>query len=384
MSEVGRPRPTEARTNVLVLISGMGLGGAETVIRHLVESIDASRFNVTIGCVKRLGPVGRELARTGGDIICLSDPEKPGTDYLTSLKLRELVRSRGFQIVHTHSTEALVDAALCRVLVPGLRVIHTFHFGNYPHLRPRLKWMERIFSKLANRLVAVGQVQRSQIKSVYGLRDDRIGMVWNGVIPRTRPPGDSGFRDRLGVGDRLIIGTVATLIEQKGLRDLIAVADQLRDRQDEVRFVIVGEGRLRAELEALRHERGLDDMVIFTGWVPSAADVAVPAFDVFFQPSLWEAMSVAVLEAMTARKPVVATRVGENTHIVDDGVDGLLVDAGDIGGMATALRRLIDDPDLRGRLGCAAAEKVARQFTVAHMTRAYEQLYLDTLGRPSR
>ena len=66
-------------------------------------------------------------------------------------------------------------------------------------------------------------------------------------------------------------------------------------------------------------------MVVLAGWVPSAADVAVPAFDVFFQPSLWEAMSVAVLEAMAAGKPVVVTRVGENPHVIEDGVDGLLV-----------------------------------------------------------
>jgi glycosyltransferase involved in cell wall biosynthesis len=115
--------------------------------------------------------------------------------------------------------------------------------------------------------------------------------------------------------------------------------------------------------------------------VPSAAEVAVPTFDIFFQPSLWEAMSVAVLEAMAAGKPVVATRVGENPHIIDDGVDGMLANTGDIEGMAGALGRLIDSPDLRRRLGEAGAAKVARQFTVAHMSQGYEQMYLDVMGR---
>ena len=109
------------------------------------------------------------------------------------------------------------------------------------------------------------------------------------------------------------------------------------------------------------------------------AEVAVPVFDVFFQPSLWEAMSVAILEAMAAGKPVVATRVGENPRVIADGVDGLLVDAKDVDGMAATLRRVIDDAELRRRLGSAAAAKVANQFTMTHMSRSYEKVYVELL-----
>jgi glycosyltransferase involved in cell wall biosynthesis len=90
-------------------------------------------------------------------------------------------------------------------------------------------------------------------------------------------------------------------------------------------------------------------------------------------------MSVAILEAMAAGKPVVATRVGENPRVIADGVDGVLVNAKDIDGMAAALRRVIDDADLRRRLGTAGATKVANQFTIAHMSRAYEKVYLELL-----
>ncbi len=183
------------------------------------------------------------------------------------------------------------------------------------------------------------------------------------------------FRARVGGENRILVGTIATLIEQKGLRDLLAVARRFRDAGDHVRFVVVGEGYLRPELEATRRELGLDDTVVFTGWVPNAAESTLPDLDVFFQPSLWEAMSVVVLEAMAAGKPIVATRVGETPEILEDGVDALLVERGDIGGMAAALGRLIDDPCLRSRLGRAARQK-AERFTVANMTRAYERVYL--------
>ncbi len=362
------------RVNLMMLSAGLGLGGAETVIRHLAQAIDPQRFNVTIGCIKGLGVVGRQLADEGVDIVSLADPGSQKVDYFTSIKLRRLIRDRGIQLVHTHTPDGLADAAVCKLVMPGLKVIHTFHFGNYPHTGRRLLWMERVFSRVVDRLVAVGDVQRGQIRQVFGLRDSQIDMIWNGVMPASTTTG-ADFRAKVGANDRLVIGTVATLIEQKGLRDLLAVAAQLRRQTDNACFVIVGDGHLRLELERLRHELGLDDTVIFAGWVPDAASVALPAFDIFFQPSHWEAMSVAVLEAMAARKPVVATRVGENPRILADGVDGLLVDAKDIGGMAATLGRLAADADLRGRLGAAAAEKVARQFTVSQMARTYEQLY---------
>jgi glycosyltransferase involved in cell wall biosynthesis len=173
---------------------------------------------------------------------------------------------------------------------------------------------------------------------------------------------------------------MASLIEQKGLPDLIAVAARFRQRRDDLCFVVVGEGHMRAELERLRCEHDLDDMLVFTGWVPNAVEAALPAFDVFFQPSLWEAMSIALLEAMAAAKPIVATRVGEAPFVLEDGVNALLVNANDIDGMTLALTRVIDDGNLRRVFGCAARRTVNEHFTVAAMTREYEEIYLTACG----
>jgi glycosyltransferase involved in cell wall biosynthesis len=206
--------------------------------------------------------------------------------------------------------------------------------------------------------------------------------VWNGVNPVPAAV-DPSFRTSVGADGRLLVGTVATLIEQKGLRDLLAVAQRCRDAGAAIQFVLVGEGMLRPELERFRHDMGLDDTVTFTGWVQDAASRALPAFDVFFQPSHWEAMSIAILEAMAAGKAIVATRVGDNGHVLEDGVTGLLANPRDIEGMSTALIRLADDPALRERLGEAAARKFAERFTLDHMTRAYENIYREVLGLPA-
>jgi glycosyltransferase involved in cell wall biosynthesis len=365
---------------VLQVTTGLGFGGAEIVVRDLARALDRDRFEVSVCCLKELGPVGEAMAREGLDVVALQNGASAKVDYFTFLKLRRLIRARHIDVVHSHTAYAMVDACLCKFLVPGLRVVHTFHFGNYPITNRTVLRTERLCSGVADRLIAVSNVQREQVRSVYHLPPDRISTVWNGVN-LARPCPDRGFRARIGAGDRLLVGTIATLIEQKGLHDLLRVAARCRDAGDNVHFVVVGDGRLRSDLESARNALGLDDRVTFTGWVENASGVALPVFDVYLQPSLWEAMSIAILEAMAAGKPVIATRVGETPHMIRDRVSGLLTDVGDVDAMAAAIRQLASQPAWRHRLGEAAARTVKERFSLQHMVAAYESLYLEMVGR---
>ncbi len=366
----------DRRIGVLILASSLCIGGAETVIRHLATTIDPARFRVLVRFTKKAGEIGAELEAAGLDVARLEGVKPGEVDYLTSFKLARAIRAARIDVVHTHTPDGLVDAALCRLRMRRPRVVHTFHFGNYPHVRPRVLWMERLGGRIVDRLLAVGDVQREQICKVHGFRDGAIGTVWNGVHV-TRPAGDPGFRDRIGARGKLLIGTIATLIPQKGLPDLMRTARLVRDAGVDATFVVCGEGRMRAELEQLRRELGLETTVALPGWVTNAADTALPMFDIFFQPSLWEAMSVVTLEAMAAAKPVVVTAVGEAPRFVEHRVDGLVVPPADVGAMAEALLSLARDPAARDRIGQAARRKVEAQFTVGHMTRAYERIYAE-------
>lgn len=369
---------SEHKRNLLIVASSLFIGGAETVMSCLARTIDRRKFNVTVCYLKHRGQVGDELFRDGIDIVGLPKRNPADAGYLSFVKLLKVIRDKRIQLLHTHTYHSLVDSCLCKMLMPRLRVIHTFHFGNYPHMAPRVMWAERIFSRFADQLIAVGEVQRRQIQAVYGFSDRQIRTVWNGVAIRGSS-GDPGFRRKVGAENCVLVGTIATLIEQKGLSDLLDVAKAIRDSGRKAIFVIVGEGVLREELEAKRRALGLEETVVLTGWVTNAADVALPTFDIFFQPSLWEAMSMVILEAMVAKKAIVATRVGENSQIIEDEVDGLLVRPRERGEMTAALIRLIDDAALRVRLGAAARLKAEQKFTVAHMTKAYEAIYSDLM-----
>jgi glycosyltransferase involved in cell wall biosynthesis len=239
--------------------------------------------------------------------------------------------------------------------------------------------MEGIGARLADKLVAVGWEQRRQIQSSYRLAEHRIGVVWNGIALRPVPT-DQSFRAQLGTGDRLLVGTIAKLIEQKGLDDLLGVARRCKDADLRIQFVIIGGGPLRQQLEQRQRELDLSDTVVFAGWVPDAASKALPAFDVFFQPSRWEAMSIAVLEAMAAAKAIVATKVGDNPRVLQDGLSGLLVSPSDIDDMVRALTSLTNRK-LRQDLGRAARQHFEQRFTLDHMVRGYEEAYHGLVAR---
>jgi glycosyltransferase involved in cell wall biosynthesis len=368
------------RLKIMLAIDGLGLGGAEMVVRDLAHGLDRDQFDVCICCTKGVGgPVGQELIREGFDLFVLPGQREGHADYLTALKFRRAIKDRRVDIVHTHAASALLDAGLTRLTMPRLRVVHTFHFGNYPYQVWRHHVMESLCARAVDELIAVGWEQRRRIQEAYGLPDSRIRVIWNGVAS-AQPAPDQSFRTDVGSGDRLLIGTIAKLIEQKGLDDLLAVARRCREACYPVQFVIVGDGPLRPVLEQRRRELGLEDTVVITGWIANAAVQALPAFDVFFQSSRWEAMSIAVLEAMAAGKAIVATRVGDNQHMIEHGVNGLLVQSGDVDSMVEALVRVFDR-ETRGRLGRMAHIAYEQQFTLAKMIQGYENVYRELVAR---
>ena len=182
--------------------------------------------------------------------------------------------------------------------------------------------------------------------------------------------------ERFASGKRLfdpdgpLVGNVARLAEQKGQRTLLEAAAELPG----VKFAIVGEGELRGELERRTDELGLHDRVLFTGARDDVPDL-LATFDVFAFPSLFEGLCLAVIEAQAAGVPVVATPVGGIRETVVDGETGLLVPPQDPQALAAAIRRLLDDRELAGRLAAEARRRVHERFSVQRMVEETLALY---------
>lgn len=363
--------------NLLIANSGMNIGGAERMIATLARCLSPKRYQVKICCLKSVGEIGDELRSEGHEVIELSPPQHGIQRYLSFLQLRRVIRDHKIDLIHSHDTFSLVNSSLVKLSSLGVKTLHTFHRGNYPNHIPRYMLMENIACRIPDRLVAVGIEQRELIRSTYRLSGKRILTIPNG-IENVQMVASARWQERLEErNNRPVIGTLSTLIEQKGIPFLLEVARSLKEMGVDATFVIVGDGPLRNELQEKCKSLGLSDRVIFTGWMDKAANTMLPLFDVFFQPSLWEAMSLAVLEAMAASKPVVVTAVGDNRHVVQHGVTGFVVPPRDVNAMADALKRFIESPRLRAECGSAGQRRYKQYYTAHTMALQYENVYKE-------
>jgi glycosyltransferase involved in cell wall biosynthesis len=365
------------KTNLMVVGSSLDVGGAETVIANLCRYLNQKLFNVTVCHLKERGKIGKQLEEEKYDVIGIERSHHKKTDYLTFIKLRRILQAKKIDIIHTHTLYSLVDSSLCKLTTPGIRSVHTFHFGNYPHMAKKYLFLERMFWRVPDKVVSVGHEQGNTIKKTYGIPDGRMVTIWNGVAQGQKP--DESILSEIAINRKTIIGSISTFIEQKGLTYLLDVAYSLKKKRNDFVMLVVGDGQLKDELVAKSRILGLDDCVIFLGRIENAAERVLPYFDIFIQTSLWEAMSIVILEAMAYGKPVVATSVGDNGLIIEEGKTGFLVEPKDVDKTVLVLDRLLDQPELREIIGKNAIQKYHNELSVEIMAKRYESLYMEVL-----
>lgn len=178
---------------------------------------------------------------------------------------------------------------------------------------------------------------------------------------------------------RLVIGCVAHLSHEKGQETLIRATAVLRSQFPQLRVVLVGEGAERERLQALTRQLDLEDLVEFWGFREDADSVTYQ-FDIFCLVSESEGLSSAILAAMAAGLPIVASRVGGNPELVESGVNGFLVPAGDAEALAAALRQLLESRELREEMGRAGLQRVRESFTLERKIDETLQSYAELLA----
>ena len=375
------------KPSVMLLIRNLSGGGAELVVANLFAGLDRERFDVCVCELSGRGERAEALSESGFQNVVSLDPEGRRLSIVGRLRklrrLRRLMIDRRVCVVHTHSTDALADAAIIKLSRPSIRLIHTFHFGNYPNTSAMVLRLERMFHRFADQLVAVGHAQAEAIARTYAIQATAMEVIWNGIQLRAPQIDHARFGAYLHSG-KVLIGTIGTLIPQKGHADLIVVAKEIKRRRLPAMFLVVGSGPLQDELESEVRRAGVEDTVIFVGWVRDAATTILPALDVFYQPSRWEAMSMVLLEAAAAGKAIVCTAVGEADRIIENGRTGIVVQPGDHAAMVDALERLVLDEKLRARLGRAAQRDVASRCSADQMVAAYTALYSRILRHEQR
>lgn len=367
---------SNATRRVLWVMKGLGRGGAERLAVSSAERFDRSRYDVEVAYVLPHKNAFVPALRTAG--ITVHELGRAGARLGWMRSLARLVRSGGFDLIHTHSP---LPAVVVRALPSRARppVVHTEH-----NLWSRYRRPTRIANAVTFRrntdALAVSQGVADSMDGTRGR--PRASVLHHGIDVAAAVHGSdarAAARRRLGLpSDALVIGSVANFTPKKDHAALIAAVAAIRDDHPDVRLVLIGSGPLEDTLRRDVSARLLDDTVLFAGSRDDVADV-LPAFDLFVLSSRFEGLPIALLEAMAAGVPPVATAVGGVSEVVTDEVDGLLVPPEAPDALAATLRRALGDVALRRRLATGARRR-AGDFDIAEAVRAMERWYDEVLS----
>ena len=380
---VSASRTSVPRMRVASFVNMMHVGGTELNALRTVKRLDPARFDVVVLTLAREGPLLEHYREAGVRVVQFPITSLYDRSALTQgLRLYRLLRDERIDVLHCHDLYSNVFAApwgrLARVpaVIASRRWIHAAESG-------KLEVANRISYRLAHRVLGNGGAVARMLRDDDGVASERIIEIPNFVDDDAFRPLAAGtasaFRDELGIpAGALVVGCVARLVSVKDHATLIRAIAALAPRWPALHLVLVGDGALRTELEALAGQLGAPDRIHFAGYRPNQPNLH-HAFDISTLTSLSEGFPNSLVEAMAAGRPVVATNVGGNADAVRRET-GLLVPPSDPAQLASAFERLLADADVRAHMG-AEARRVARSvYHVEAVVPRLEAIYVDLLG----
>lgn len=386
--------------SVAHVITKLELGGAQQNTLFTVAHLDRSRYRPIL-ITGEPGMLDDEARTLQGVEFCrvpsLTRPIRPIRDLRTLRALTDLLIRLKPTIVHTHSSKAGILGRWAARLAEVPIVVHSIHGFGFTRDQPApvrhaLIAIERMAAHWTTRFFAVSEANRRLGIDLGLFPPERCTVIRSGVdLEAFRRMGGASLnvpvkKHELGLmAGHQVVGMIAPLKPQKAPLDFVRMAALIRQARPEVRFLLVGDGALRGVLEATIRRLGLSRVVVLAGWRRDIAEI-LRCLDVFVLTSRWEGLPRVYLEALASGVPVVGTRVDGATEVIRDGVNGYLLDPGDVRGLADRVLFLLDHPELAARLR-DTGDGLPPEFDIWEMVRRqeceYEQLLGDLLARKS-
>lgn len=368
----------DQKFNILHVVSRLPVGGVENILFKVVTASDKKRFNPFICCIKEGGEIADELKKSGYKVEILNRMKNHGFDPGAIKGIYNLIKRENIHILSTHQYHANLYGRLAGIIAGVPVIIPAFH--NLYRSPGKPKFQRRLFNYIlsffTDKMVAVSNAVASDMVRYDRVNQSKIAVIYNGIeiedfnIGPTKEEARKIFHLP---SDAFIIGTVGRITDQKGHRFLIEAARGLKN----IHLAIAGDGPLRSELKNTADQIGVN--CNFTGMIaPEKIPVFMKSLDIFCFPSLWEGFSIALIEAMAAGLPVIASGIPPNKEALGD--TGIIVPPGDAKALTKALNMLIGDPSLMRSVTQKEKERV-KIFSVDNTVKTYEKLFEEILKK---
>ena len=366
--------------NILYLFFTLPIGGAEEHLRTILKYLPKDLYNPTVCCMGNKDIIGEEIEKSGINVIELK--EKHRVFNFSLLKsLENIIHKNNIHIIHSHLYHANMYGRFAAIRT-GIPVVASEH-ATTGKMSLRRKLINRWLSGKTSTVIAVSNPVKQYVMERDHLPENRIQVVHNGIDIDGALSGltKRQAREKLNIPDDCFtIGLTGRLIERKGHKVLLQAAQKLLGVISSFRILIAGEGELDGTLRELSSKLGIDGQVEFMGARRDVPDI-LRALDVFAFPSLpGEGLSIALLEAMAAGLPIIATPSGGTAEIIRNGVNGIAVPYNDPTALAEALAKLCFDKPLAEFLGKNAEDTVRREYGAPAMIDKFHLIYQKALA----
>lgn len=372
------------RINLLQVVNGLAIGGAEKKLLELVKTLDKKRYNIIVCSIGQGGPLQKDFEALGVNVIVCQKRNK--FDLSLILTVARLIKECEIDVVQTTLLLADLVGAMAAQIAGKPPVIswETVSHGENDILRTGNRHIiaYKFAMKRVSRIVAVSQEIKQSLVQRRGIPAEKIAYIPYGVDLKkfARRNGSVDKRSILNIpSDRIVVGTVARAEPYKGVAYLQKAALQMVEQHPKLDFVFVGDGSLRKELEAEVGARGWSDRIHFLGFRNDVNEI-MNTFDIFILPSLSEGLPNVILEAMASSKPVIATAVGGIPEAVVEGETGLLIPPSNTTAIMDAIRSLLSDHKAALRMGEAGRRRVEENFSLQKEVSSFEHLYKQLLN----
>jgi glycosyltransferase involved in cell wall biosynthesis len=361
---------------VLLMARALEGGGSERQLREIARALDRSRFQPHAGCFRPEGAGRRELEAAGVPVVHF-----PVYSFLSpralsgAFHLMRYVRRHKIRLIHTFDYPTTVFAVPAGRFLTSAAVLSSQR--SHRDLIPRgYRRLVRMTDHLVDGIVVNCDFVRRHLEQEERLPAARIQLCYNGIDLETFGAGEAPRPPELA-GDSFVIGVVCALRPEKGLSTLLQAFARVRHLRAGMKLAIVGDGPMLESLQAEARTLGIREDCVFARSTVLVTEW-LGAMDIFVLPSLSEALSNALMEAMACGCPVLASNVGGNPELVRNGETGLLFKPGDVERLAVALQVLVENQSLRQRLAEAGTKFVRERFSIRasadRMGEIYEQL----------
>ncbi len=382
------------KIRVAHIITRMDRGGAPDVVRILFEKLDQEQFDATLIYGATVEPSTRsaEFIRSLGNkailIPALCRSISPFNDVIAFFNILKVLLKGKFNVVHTHTAKAGILGRIAARIAGVRAIIHSSHGHDfYGYFGRLLSWFivcaERFAGLFCDKIHALTELEKQDMLLFRICPKEKIEVIYSGVeVGFLRPSQQlvDNIKAELSVKDKTrFVGIVGRLEPIKGVSYFIEAAKIVSQGSENVKFLIVGDGSQKEELEKIAESLGLCSNLAFMGWREDVNTILF-TLDILVLSSLNEAVGRCVLEAQAVGVPVVATRVGGVPEVVLNGVTGLLVPAKDPKKLADAILFLLKNDDKRRQMSQAARGWIDEKFSDRVMAEKFSQLYKSLIN----